>query len=226
MPALASSLHGPDVFPGAPARPWPGEWTLCWLWAGRTADLAGPSAACPQPLARASWRAVWGQRLERPRAGVPVQDLRVLRPGLWGPVGLEVGVGPARVAVSPRAPRACCPSGWPLGGSWRQGCVCPAILPAVWPRACPACPFSLECSAGSRPPPPLPCPRCSRQSRLPASRAGLGTRGSPSVGSGPGSPKVNPGGLQGPQDWQPVGWAPVEPDQGAARCTVWGHLPP
>lgn len=50
----------------------------------------------------------------------------------------------------PRAPQACCPSGWPLGGSWRQGCVCPAVLPAVGPRACPACPFSLECSAGGR----------------------------------------------------------------------------
>lgn len=54
VPALASSLDGPDILPGPPTRPWPREWTLCWLWTGRTADLAEPSAACLQQLARAS----------------------------------------------------------------------------------------------------------------------------------------------------------------------------
>jgi hypothetical protein len=55
VPALAHSLDGPDILLCAPACPLPREWALCWLWAGWTADLARPSAACLlQQLARAS----------------------------------------------------------------------------------------------------------------------------------------------------------------------------
>lgn len=126
------------------------------------------------------------------------------RPGGWG--------GASPCGRLPGAPQACCPSGWPSGGSWRQGCVCPAVLPAGWPHACPHAPspWNAPLAAGH----PLPClapgAASSPGSWLLGQVWGHGAP-LPWPQGLPGNPKVNPGGLQGPQDWQPAGWAPAEP---------------
>lgn len=126
-----------------------------FVGSGLDGQLTWPGRQLP---ARSRWPGPHGEGCgaagwSGPGAGVPVKDLRLLCPGLRGPVGQEVGMGPACVAVFPELLQACCPGWWPSGDSWRQGCVCPAVLPASWPCARPTCPFSLECSPGGWPPP-------------------------------------------------------------------------
>lgn len=188
--------------PRAPARPWPGEWTLCWLWAGRTADLAGPSAACPQPLARASWRGVWGQL-----AGGAPGPGSLCRTCLCCALGsgvLSAGTLGWGQPVWPSPPSSCrsaAPAGGPRVAAGGSGvCVLPSCQlagPVPAPHA--PSPWNAPLVAGH----PLPC-------FAPGATGGpgswllgqVGGHGIPFLWApGPGSPKISPGGSCGPQDW-------------------------